>query len=44
MLPDKEGHFGEFGGKFIPETLMSALEELESKYLAAKGDKKFQSS
>ena len=27
--PDKRGHFGKFGGKFIPETLMAALEELE---------------
>ena len=28
-LPDKRGHFGPFGGKFVPETLMYALEELE---------------
>ena len=27
--PDKRGHFGKFGGKFILETLMAALEELE---------------
>ena len=30
--PDKEGFFGEFGGKFVPETLMYALEELENTY------------
>lgn len=27
--PDKRGHFGKYGGKFIPETLMASLEELE---------------
>ncbi len=42
MLPDKRGHFGFFGGKFVPETVMSALEELEKVYLRAKSDKKFQ--
>ncbi len=42
MLPDKRGHFGFFGGKFVPETVMSALEELEKVYLQAKSDKKFQ--
>jgi len=42
MLPDKKGHFGIFGGKFVPETLMPALAELESAYLKAKGDKSFQ--
>ena len=28
-LPDKNGFFGDYGGKFVPETLMYALEELE---------------
>lgn len=42
MLPHKKGYFGEFGGKFVPETLMSALAELEREYLRAKRDKKFQ--
>ena len=28
-LPDERGRFGDFGGKFVPETLMAALEELE---------------
>ncbi|GAG34869.1 unnamed protein product, partial [marine sediment metagenome] len=32
-LPDKRGHFGAFGGKFVPETLMPALKELEEAYL-----------
>ncbi len=41
MLPDKRGHFGEFGGKYVPETLMPALEELEKEYLAAKRDSSF---
>jgi len=40
-LPDKKGHFGVFGGKYIPETLMVALDELESEYRAAIKDKKF---
>lgn len=40
-LPDKSGHFGRFGGKFVPETLMPALEQLEKEYLKAKIDPKF---
>lgn len=40
-LPDKKGHFGVFGGKYVPETLMAALEELEKKYKTAKRDRKF---
>ncbi len=32
MLPDKKGHFGEFGGRFVPETLVYALDELEAEY------------
>ncbi|MCG2675905.1 tryptophan synthase subunit beta, partial [bacterium] len=42
MLPNKRGYFGEFGGRFVPETLMNALEELEKAYSSAKKDKKFQ--
>ncbi|MFH1859780.1 MAG: tryptophan synthase subunit beta [bacterium] len=47
MLPDTLGHFVIsndlfFGGRFVPETLMSALLELESIYMKAKEDKKFQ--
>ena len=40
-LPDKKGHFGPYGGKFVPETLMAALAELERTYRAAKKDPKF---
>ncbi len=42
MLPDKKGYFGKFGGKFVPETLMAALDELEKEYKQARKDKKFQ--
>ena len=41
FLPDKSGHFGKYGGKFVPETLMPALEQLEKEYLKAKEDPKF---
>ncbi|NQU19577.1 tryptophan synthase subunit beta [bacterium] len=41
MLPDKQGHFGVFGGKFVPETLMPALKELEKEYRLAQRDKRF---
>ena len=41
-LPDARGRFGEFGGRFVPETLMGALEELESEYRAASQDEAFQ--
>jgi len=37
----KDGRFGEFGGKYIPETLVPAIEELEENYLKFKNDKKF---
>ncbi|GIV69308.1 tryptophan synthase subunit beta [Caldilinea sp.] len=40
--PDEAGHFGPYGGKFVPETLMPALDELEEVYLKAKHDKEFQ--
>ena len=42
MLPDAKGHFGIYGGRFVSETLMSALIELESAYLEVKNDEKFQ--
>lgn len=41
-LPDSRGRFGPFGGRFVPETLMAALEELEEAYLTARGDSSFQ--
>ncbi len=40
-LPDKRGKFGEFGGKFVPETLMAALTELEEGYLQVKNSQDF---
>lgn len=40
-LPDKSGHFGEFGGRFVPETLIFALDELEREYQRAKRDRAF---
>ena len=42
-LPDESGHFGVYGGRFVPETLMSALEELDSAYREARADEAFQS-
>jgi tryptophan synthase beta chain len=39
--PDESGHFGPYGGKFVPETLMPALEELEEFYLKARNDNDF---
>ena len=41
-MPDKYGHFEEFGGKYVPETLIPALDELEQEYLKSKKDKNFQ--
>lgn len=40
--PDSHGHFGPYGGRFVPETLMAALVELDTMYRAAKKDPKFQ--
>ena len=42
-LPDKRGHFGTFGGRYVPETLMQAVLELETEYKKAIADPKFQS-
>ena len=42
-LPDESGHFGAYGGRFVPETLMSALEELDNAYREARADEAFQS-
>ncbi len=41
MLPDKTGHFDGFGGRYVPETLICALDELERQYQRSKHDKKF---
>ncbi len=40
--PDARGRYGRFGGKFVPETLMVALEELESAYQEYREDEEFQ--
>ena len=39
--PDARGYFGEFGGRFVPETLVAPVEELERAYLAARDDPAF---
>jgi tryptophan synthase beta chain len=39
--PDARGHFGVFGGRYVAETLMPALEEVEAAYLEARDDPKF---
>src|SRR5437879_8482435 len=41
-VPDARGHFGPYGGMFVPETLMSALHELAAEYERAKNDQTFQ--
>ncbi len=43
MIPNKRGYFGPYGGKFVPETLIPALSELESAYLKFKKNKAFKS-
>lgn len=40
--PNERGYWGEFGGRFVPETLMSPLEELTSAFFAARDDADFQ--
>jgi tryptophan synthase beta chain len=39
--PDARGYFGEFGGRFVPETLVEPIEELERAYFAARDDARF---
>jgi len=41
-LPDATGHFGPFGGRYVPETLMHPLQELEEEYFRAQHDPDFQ--
>lgn len=41
--PDERGHWGAYGGRFVPETLMAPLEELTTAYLGARDDASFQS-
>ncbi len=42
QLPDASGHFGTYGGMFVPETLMAPLQELTAQYEEAKVDPEFQ--
>ncbi len=39
--PDKRGYFGRYGGRYVPETLVAPIEELEQAYLEARGDPEF---
>ena len=41
-LPDARGRYGDFGGRYVPETLMTAHEELERAYVEARSDPSFQ--
>jgi len=41
-LPDVQGHFGPYGGRYVPETLMHPLQELEAEYFRAQHDPEFQ--
>ena len=41
-LPDARGHFGRYGGRFVPEALVAALDQLEAAYREAKADPAFQ--
>src|SRR5215470_3998874 len=41
-VPDATGHFGPYGGRFVPETLMHPLQELEDEYFRAQQDPEFQ--
>jgi tryptophan synthase beta chain len=43
LLPDAGGHFGAYGGRYVPEVLMAPIEELERAYLEARADPAFQS-
>ena len=40
-MPDAQGHFGPYGGRFVPETLMHPLQELENEYLRAQKNPAF---
>ncbi|MGB9243081.1 MAG: tryptophan synthase subunit beta [Candidatus Acidiferrales bacterium] len=42
-MPDAQGRFGPYGGRYVPETLVAPLEELERAYIEARDDPKFQS-
>lgn len=42
QVPDRQGRFGDFGGRFVPETLTSALDQLAAEYEKARQDESFQ--
>src|SRR5437667_5669570 len=42
VVPDATGHFGPYGGVFVPETLVAALKQLDAEYNKARSDPKFQ--
>jgi tryptophan synthase beta chain len=42
QYPDSQGHFGQFGGRYVAETLMPAIQELEAAYRKAQADPSFQ--
>src|SRR6058998_383739 len=42
IVPDAQGHFGPYGGRFVPETLMHPLQQLEEEYARAQKDPAFQ--
>ncbi|MCI0744571.1 MAG: tryptophan synthase subunit beta [Verrucomicrobia subdivision 3 bacterium] len=42
VLPDAQGHFGPYGGRFVPETLVYPLQQLEEEYARAQRDAEFQ--
>src|SRR5260370_3771233 len=41
-VPDAQGHFGPYGGRYVPETLMHPLKELEDEYFLTQQDPEFQ--
>ena len=42
QYPDEKGYFGKFGGRYVSETLMPLIKEVEIEYIKTKKDKKFQ--
>jgi tryptophan synthase beta chain len=41
LLPDARGHFGRYGGRFVPEALIAALDQLDAEFAAARRDPEF---
>ena len=41
-MPDAQGHYGPFGGRYVPETLVYPLQQLEAEYWRAQQDPTFQ--